>query len=270
MRYIILTVLTLCSLAIRAQVNPNGPNKTYVDGGYVLGSGGAADSLGRNGTAGQIVVETDTKAPYSSDSLTWNAGLTVEGPVNFTALPVETPDSALVISSAGSVTKKALWADSLQIAILQHQETDNTSATDITKFDQWDARTINTEVVDQIGVTIVGDTAFTLPAGNYLIDYSTNFYVNNSNSFQIQTRLYDETNTTEVGRGESWVQSLISIFSLSLHGSCFVSIDGDTSYTLQHWLGPTANITSAKEGYRTVSISAGTEVFATVKIIRLK
>lgn len=159
--------------------------------------------------------------------------------------------------------------DSIKVTILQHQESDNTSATIITKFDQWDARTINTEVIDQIGVTIVGDTAFTLPSGTYLIDYSTSFFADLNNFYHIQTRIYNQTAASEVGRGESWTQANTAALSANLSGHGFVSLGSAATLTIQHWLGPSANINSAREGYRTSGINAGTEIFATVTITKL-
>jgi hypothetical protein len=71
----------------------------------------SADSIGLVIPNGELVIGTGSKAPGSTDSLYWNAGLYIEGPLNLMALPNLTEsanDSVLLINTSGNVFKSVL------------------------------------------------------------------------------------------------------------------------------------------------------------------
>lgn len=78
------------------------------------GAGASApifDSLGISIPYGEVVIGTGSKAPGSSDSLYWSAGLVVDAPVIFSGLANLTEsagDSVLLINTSGSIFKSVL------------------------------------------------------------------------------------------------------------------------------------------------------------------
>lgn len=72
------------------------------------GAGASApifDSLGISIPVGEIVTGTGTKAPGSSDSLLWNAGLFVTGPVRMEGLTSDALDSLAYFDADGDIGK---------------------------------------------------------------------------------------------------------------------------------------------------------------------
>lgn len=76
--------------------------------------GGGADSMGIVIPYGEFIFGTGTKAPGSSDSMTWNAGLYVDALVNFSGLPnlsESAGDSVLLINTSGNIFKSVLGSN---------------------------------------------------------------------------------------------------------------------------------------------------------------
>lgn len=109
MKVIITAILTLIVCSLSAQLH------TTVKIGEGTGTAtGVGDSVGIVISTGELMIGTGTKAPTSTDSLLWNAGLYVEGPLYLTALPNLTEsagDSNLIINSSGTVFKSVLGAN---------------------------------------------------------------------------------------------------------------------------------------------------------------
>lgn len=105
MKYIVVILILFCVPAF-------GQHHTTVNVGEGAGgSTGPADSMGLVIPTGEIVIGTDTKAPNSTDSLYWNGGLHIEGPLNLMALPnisESSDDSVLLINTSGNVFKSVL------------------------------------------------------------------------------------------------------------------------------------------------------------------
>lgn len=102
---VIIFLLILMSVPALAQFH------TTVNVGEGEGGTGSADSMGISIPFGELVIGTGTKAPGSSNSLYWSAGLHVEGPLNLMALPnlsESADDSVLLINTSGSIFKSVL------------------------------------------------------------------------------------------------------------------------------------------------------------------
>lgn len=158
----------------------------------------------------------------------------------------------------------------VQVAVLQHQESNDVTA-GLTDTTRWVSRTINTEVTDQIGVSIVGDTSFTLPAGSYLINYSSQLRILPSVAgYSAITRIYNLTTSTEVIKGEA-ITSNTSI-PQNLMGTGYVSISSETVFSIQHWIEHefTSGSPSQYQGHRSNFADTGNEIYATVTIIKLQ
>lgn len=161
--------------------------------------------------------------------------------------------------------------DSIKVAILQHQESNDVTA-GLTDTTRWVSRKINTEVTDQIGVSIVGDTSFTLPSGSYLINYMTQLrMLPSTGSYSAVTRIYNLSTSTEVVKGEAMTHNISMPQNLS--GSGFVSIGSTATFSIQHWIefeNPAIGSPEAYQGQRSNFADTGNEIYATITIIKLQ
>jgi hypothetical protein len=156
-------------------------------------------------------------------------------------------------SGAGSVAGQ----DSIKVAILQHQEADGVDYPNVPDTIIWKARIIDTEVLDEIGVTIQGDTAISLPSGSFLIYY--NAYSGGAASH----RLYNNS-----GSAIAYPTNLLYA------ASGFGHVDGPASVSIQYYLPvymvgdvETAPPASLLGVART---APGTEVYSEMTIIKLQ
>jgi len=88
------------------------------------------------------------------------------------ALAVHGQNKTVINIGEGSGSGSAAGQDSIKIAIIQHRESDGVDYPNTPDTVAWKAKLINTEVVDEIGVTIIGDTTLSIPEGKYLISYT--------------------------------------------------------------------------------------------------
>lgn len=133
-----------------------------------------------------------------------------------------------------STTEIDFWLETgryFLVAVLEHQEAQNTNGGTATTG-SWEDRTINTIVLNTIGVTLASN-AFTLPPGSYWIEWIAPSIQTN----QHQTRLFDVDGAAQVGAGmisgENAVDNALST------GGVGITITADNSYKLQSQVAAT-------------------------------
>jgi len=119
-------------------------------------------------------------------------------------------------SGSGSVGGQ----DSIKVAIIQHREADGVDYPNIPDTVAWKAKLIDTEVVDEIGVSIVGDSSVSIPDGKYLISFSAFGPITGG------VRLYNNTATTTLSEG---------IYGVSMRAGTGYLI-GPATISIQYWL----------------------------------
>jgi hypothetical protein len=121
----------------------------------------------------------------------------------------------------------------------------------------WQTRTINTTVVDSIGVNLSNNT-FTLPSGTYKIDASAPAYY----AGRHKIALYNNTTSSYQVYGTSEFINNAAIITRSFINS-IVIITTSTSFSIRHniatagaqVLGYSNNISGADEVYATITIT---------------
>ena len=160
----------------------------------------------------------------------------------------------------GTVTSLANPVNSL-MTILQDQKTNGSNGGGATGG-AWNTRTLNTSVIDQIGVSL-GSNQFTLPAGTYYVEISTPAcQVNNH-----RCRLYNVTTSSTVLLGTSECAQNANPSNMSNRSfidSYFTSVASGV-YRIDHW----CNTSFATQGLGMNATSGDVEIFTTVKIIKI-
>lgn len=159
----------------------------------------------------------------------------------------------------GTMTTLANPVNSL-MTILQDQKANNSNGG--SAITGWQTRTLNTSVLDQIGVGLATNQ-FTLPAGTYHVQISTPAcQVNNH-----RCRLYNVTSSSTVllGTSECAQNSNPSNMSnRSFIDAYFTSVSSAT-YRVDHY----CNTAFATQGLGMNATSGDVEIFTTVKIIKI-
>lgn len=161
----------------------------------------------------------------------------------------------------GTVTSLANPVNSL-MTILQDQKAQGTTGG--TNGTGWQTRTLNTSVVDQIGVSL-GSNQFTLPAGTYYVQISTPACQTNNH----RCRLYNVTTSSTIllGTSECAQNSNPSNMSnRSFIDGYFTSAASGTYRVDQYF--QTA-YTSGGLGMPSLSGGTDVEIYTTVKIIKI-
>jgi hypothetical protein len=197
--------------------------------GIAAKSGTTAENDAYTGVLGEITVDTDKNQFRLHDGST--AGGAIFNP-----------------TLIGAVTD-------LPTAHLQHQETSGTGG-GATVNTTWNVRTLNTEVHDNIGITL-GSSIFTLPAGTYDIEAWS--MVDNADINRL--RLYDVTGTAVHSYGlNAWVNDSVSGWSYGKYRGR-VAPSAANQYRFDHY----TQVGTATTGLGIAS-SLGTEIFADVFI----
>lgn len=160
----------------------------------------------------------------------------------------------------GTVTSLANPVNSL-MTILQDQKTNGSNGGSATGG-AWNTRTLNTSVIDQIGVSL-GSNQFTLPAGTYYVEISTPAcQVNNH-----RCRLYNVTTSSTVLLGTSECAQNTNPSNMSNRSfiDAYFTSAASGTYRVDHW----CNTSFATQGLGMNASSGDVEIFTNVKIIKI-
>jgi len=160
----------------------------------------------------------------------------------------------------GTVTSLANPVNSL-VTILQDQKTSGSNGGSATGA-AWNTRTLNTSVIDQIGVSL-GSNQFTLPAGTYHVQISTPAcQVNNH-----RCRLYNVTTSSTVLLGTSECAQNTNPSNMSNRSfiDAYFTSAASGTYRVDHW----CNTSFATQGLGMNATSGDVEIFTNVKIIKI-
>ena len=160
----------------------------------------------------------------------------------------------------GTVTSLANPVNSL-MTILQDQKTSGSNGGSATGA-AWNTRTLNTSVIDQIGVSL-GSNQFTLPAGTYHVQISTPAcQVNNH-----RCRLYNVTTSSTVLLGTSECAQNTNPSNMSNRSfiDAYFTSAASGTYRVDHW----CNTSFATQGLGMNATSGDVEIYTTVKIIKI-
>lgn len=161
----------------------------------------------------------------------------------------------------GTVTSLANPVNSL-MTILQDQKAQGTTGG--TNGTGWQTRTLNTSVVDQIGVSL-GSNQFTLPAGTYYVQISTPACQTNNH----RCRLYNVTTSSTIllGTSECAQNSNPSNMSNRSFIDAYFTSAASGTYRVDQYF-QTA-YTSGGLGMPSLSGGTDVEIYTTVKIIKI-
>ncbi len=178
-------------------------------------------------------------------------------------LPAGTSGQVLVSGGAGANPSWGSGGLFSAYAILADHKTTGTDGGTFTQ-DAWQTRDLQTEVYDGIGITI-SSNEFTLPAGNYLIEWQAPAFNVRAN----QSRLYDVTNTTIIAGGSSEYSRNPEIHaggnvSNKSFGMARVTPSVSTAYRIEHY----CELTLATYGFGDATGYGPNEVYTQVKVFK--
>ena len=140
-----------------------------------------------------------------------------------------TVPSGVTLTNSGTATGFGLFTSYSIIVDSKASETSGGTATS----GAWRTRDLNLELADPDGIVSISSNRFTLTEGSYLITWESPFcYVD-----YIKTRLYDYTNTTEIGvSGVGYTTSVADRAEQTYwaHGALRVTPSGSTEYEIQY------------------------------------
>ena len=162
-----------------------------------------------------------------------------------------TVPSGATITNSGTASGFGLFSS---YAIIADQKTQNTGGGTFTSG-AWRERDLNTEIADPDSIVSISSNQFTLGAGTYRIKWDAPV----CNSGTSQTRLYNVTDSAEVGLGIS-NSGLWSGYVSG--GGARTTIAGSKAFSIEHQCGTTA---ANGLGY---AANFGTEQYTTVEIFK--
>ncbi len=144
-------------------------------------------------------------------------------------------------------------------ALLRHEEASGVNGGGLTLGD-WRTRTMNTTVVDEIGITLAAD-AFTLPAGTYRFSASAPSVEVSAHKIRLQ----NTSDATTVSIGESAFSG--ANFTVHTHSRLEgqFSISASKTFELQHRATATRN----NDGFGVASSFGVVEVYASIEFLKI-
>jgi hypothetical protein len=170
--------------------------------------------------------------------------------------------TTLYMSPARVVDTIYAWSPFLKFAHYQDQKASGTDGGDFTSG-AWRLRDLNTEVYDNIGITL-GSNLLTLPAGTYYIDASAPAFRNEWH----QCRLYNNTAAAVILLGTNERSGNTATGPTSSGGRSLVRgrfvLSGSSNISIEHRTSGTRN----GDGFGSAG-SVGTEVYTDVMLWKL-
>jgi len=122
----------------------------------------------------------------------------------------------------------------------------------------WNARTLNTKLVDQNGICTLASNAFSLPKGSYHVSARAPSYNANKNRLRLR-----ETTFGTIWYGQCVYNDMNSMMLAELE--CVIGAQASYSFVLEHW----TQIALATFGLGVPCNDGGTELYAQVTITPL-
>lgn len=195
-------------------------------------------------------------------------GIDKDGEIKYWRPLVEASDSAVYLVREGDGKIRGRMAE--KYAVLQHVETGSADGGNYNTPETWQSRKINTKQLDEIGITIVNDTAFTLPSGTYEIDYSTQFVTTVAGAFAT-SQLYDHTGSQTLHRGQLVISEdqFGGLGFIVMQESTVIEIDSTSTISLQQACNAAGTQFGDSQSLSGIW-SDGNNVYATIKIKKVR
>jgi len=189
-------------------------------------------------------------------------GSVTDGAVTANKIGTDAVTTAKIQDGAVTAAKLAnTYQSSVSVALISDEKAHNADGGNSSAG--WNDRDLNTESFDPDNIVSISSNQFTLGAGTYIIEFSCPSYFSEQNKAQ----LYDVTNSTAIANGMSvYAFSTNSAHSVS-SGCGRVSITGNTTYKLRHYILNAKN--SNGLGVALSVSSTGNNVYSQVKITKL-
>ena len=159
--------------------------------------------------------------------------------------------SGATIANSGTQTGFGLFTS---YAIIADQKTQNTAGGTFT-LGSWQTHDLQTEVADPDGIVSIATNQFTLAAGTYFLRWAILIY----DTGRTQTRIYNVTDTSEVGIG----LGAEARYGSSYTGSCRTTIAGAKAFRLE----AQCSVTRATTGWG-YAANFGTEQYCYIEIFK--
>jgi len=171
----------------------------------------------------------DELAPYAhATDVTLTTGKNISGANTQYKVTGGTSGQVLISDGAGGLTWGAVGT-TIKYAVICEQQASGTNGGTFTTG-VWQIRTLNNEIYDDIGVSILSNV-FTIPAGTFYIRWQAPAY----GVYGHMSRLYDVTNTTVIEYGTTAYDQISTANDIgNSFGWAKVILASVTEYRIEH------------------------------------